>query len=100
MDDEQTDAKIAALWPDRWAKATRSKQRSRLRRAYKGHLILSGLIEAGMQCGNCRSFNANKHNHPIKGSYCEAHSSFEEYQLTKAGSICVDWSRAIRTGKG
>lgn len=98
MSDPATDAAIAKLWPDRWAKANdptkrnRSKARQQLRKAYANALAFDAFVAANpnARCGNCKHFE--KVPHDSKGLWhCSIESDFHGYAITYDGNRCIKW---------
>jgi hypothetical protein len=90
MADPQTDAAIAKLWPERWAKAT-SKGRNNLRRSYKRHLAIKALPKYA-KCGNCKHLAEGPSSlkwRPV----CALGSGSGVYQLATASGICEHWDK-------
>jgi len=92
---EQADARIAAAWPDRWAKANdprpgASKRRNRVRRHWQLHCALEKFKKDNptARCGTC----ANYQMMPLDDRrHCEVESDFYGYLMTKPDSVCMKW---------
>jgi hypothetical protein len=99
MADPETDAAIAAKWPEQWARANnpalrnRSKARQQIRQRYRLAQAFDAFKQANpdARCGNCGSFKPMPND--AKGAmHCEAESDFYGYQLANANGLCVKWS--------
>ena len=102
MADPETDAAIAAKWPDAWARANdptrrgRSKARQQLRQRYRASLEFDAFRQANpeAQCGNCSHFAPMPFD--SKGQmHCSAKSDFHGYQIATADGVCRWWKRMI-----
>ena len=99
MADPQTDAAIAAKWPEAWAKANnpnlrnRSKARQQIRQRYRLSLEFAAFKQANpqAQCGNCKHFERMPHDTRM---HCSIESDFYGYQIAVAGGLCVKWKAA------
>ena len=96
MADPQTDAAIAALWPEAWAKANnpalrnRSKARQQIRQRYKFHLEMDALQKAKphARCGVCKHYEPVPHSSGGK-FHCSIESDFHGYQITTPDNLCL-----------
>lgn len=97
----EIDAKIAALWPDKWAKANdprlarRAKARNHLRSAYAAHVKFADFKarHPNASCGNCVNFKRLPHD--TKGRHmCEADSDFHGYTIVERNGLCTSWQGA------
>jgi hypothetical protein len=90
----ETDAAIAARWPEKWAKANdatlrgRSKARQKLRQQYAYTLEFEAFVAANpnAKCGNCEHFGRVPDS---QKRCCDLDSDFYGYAITKADGACV-----------
>jgi len=91
----ELDAKIAKLWPKKWAKANAprpgaSKRRNRLRRAYRTYAeyVEWRANNPDAYCSNCVHFEdapmLPNHKH------CSIKSDFYGYAVVPATHVCMD----------
>jgi hypothetical protein len=99
MADPETDAAIAAKWPDAWAKANdptlrnRSKARQQIRQRYRASLSFDAFKQANpsAQCGNCTNYLPMPHDSRMM---CAAESDFHGYAVAKPDGLCMKWKPA------
>ena len=104
MADPETDAAIAAKWPDAWAKANdpsrrnRSKARQQIRQRYRLSLEFAAFKQANpdARCGNCDSFGPMPHDSRMM---CGAESDFHGYAIATADGLCMKWRLAHMAGQ-
>lgn len=91
MADAETDALIAARWPEKWAVTRTSKGRNNLRRRFKAAVRLDRLRDKGARCADCKHFDASLkyYRKPI----CEMGSDFHGYQIAEPDGLCVDFDK-------
>jgi len=94
--DPQTDAAIAAKWPEEWAKANdptlrgRSKARGKLRKEYAYFLAIDALLarQPNACCATCDNFEPVPHSSKM---HCSAESDFYGYQIASPDGLCTKW---------
>lgn len=103
MADPVTDALIAELWPEKWAKANdptrrnNSKRRQQLRQAYALSLEMESLLSRhpDARCGTCEHFELMPHDRTGQ-HHCAAESDFYGYVLASADNLCLKYKRNIK----
>lgn len=101
MADPQTDAAIAELWPEAWARANdpnlrnRSKARQQIRQRYKFHLAMEAFQKAKphARCGVCEHYEPVPHSSSGK-FHCSLGSDFYGYSIAKPDGLCLHFEDA------